>query len=614
LPPISHTTQQAQVEIVLDCNGNFRRARVVEKAESATLIPCSERSGGRSGRKPVSHPLCDKLQYIAADFSRFGGEVTSGFTKNPQKPHREYMDALVDWTQSNHSHPKLHAIVIYLQKGRVVADLAREGVLPVDDSDSGQPRLVKSWTGQQNQTPAIFKVLPNKQTPADAFVRWRVEEFSNPASATWDDEALIDSWIRYYEGQQSRRGLCMVSGSDEVLAEQHPAKLRSGADKAKLVSSNDTSGYTFRSRFSDADQAAGIGYEVTQKAHNALQWLIKRQGYRNEAQVVVAWAVAGKKIPDPLKNSLELLGVESSGDDGEHLSVGDVGQAFADRLNRAIRGYRAALGSLDDIVIMGLDSANPGRMAITFYRELKGSEFLDRVQEWHQQNAWPQNFGKDLHFVGAPAPREIAEAAYGKRLDDQLRKATVERLLPCIVDARPVPFDLVASAARRASNRVVLPHWEWEKCLGIACSLIKGHYVNRSYQMSLEPKRSTRDYLYGRLLAIAEEIESRALYVAKEKRDTTAARLMQRFAERPCSTWRSIELALSPYKTRLRTSRGPFLYRMETRLDEITAAFAVNEFTDDRPLSGEFLLGYHCERSHLRTSTQADKDEQDSDE
>ena len=65
--------------------------------------------------------------------------------------------------------------------------------------------------------------------------------------------------------------------------------------------------------------------------------------------------------------------------------------------------------------------------------------------------------------------------------------------------------------------------------------------------MTLETDRRTRDYLYGRLLAIAENIESRALFVARETRDTTAARLMQRFADRPYSTWRTIELALVPY-------------------------------------------------------------------
>jgi len=76
--------------------------------------------------------------------------------------------------------------------------------------------------------------------------------------------------------------------------------------------------------------------------------------------------------------------------------------------------------------------------------------------------------------------------------------------------------------------------------------------------MTLETDRTSRDYLYGRLLAIAEHIEGRALYVGGETRDTTAAKLMQRFADRPASTWRTIELALTPSKSRLRAKRAGF--------------------------------------------------------
>ena len=43
--------------------------------------------------------------------------------------------------------------------------------------------------------------------------------------------------------------------------------------------------------------------------------------------------------------------------------------------------------------------------------------------------------------------------------------------------------------------------------------------------MSLEEDRNSRDYLFGRLLAIAEKIEGHALYLAKETRGTTAERL-----------------------------------------------------------------------------------------
>ena len=117
--------------------------------------------------------------------------------------------------------------------------------------------------------------------------------------------------------------------------------------------------------------------------------------------------------------------------------------------------------------------------------------------------------------------------------------------------------------------------------------------------MSLETDRHSRDYLYGRLLAIAEHIESRALYVAGEKRDTAAAKLMQRFADRPASTWRIIEPALKPYISRLRTKRSGFMHEMDKLLDEIIPSFVGDDFLDDSKLSGEFLLGYHCQRQVL---------------
>lgn len=117
--------------------------------------------------------------------------------------------------------------------------------------------------------------------------------------------------------------------------------------------------------------------------------------------------------------------------------------------------------------------------------------------------------------------------------------------------------------------------------------------------MDLEADRHSRDYLYGRLLALAERIESLALYVGGEKRDTTAAKLMQRFADRPASTWRTIELALTPAKSRLRAKRGGSMHEMDKLHDEIVTSFQGNDFMDDSKLTGEFLLGYHCQRRAL---------------
>jgi CRISPR-associated protein Csd1 len=158
-----------------------------------------------------------------------------------------------------------------------------------------------------------------------------------------------------------------------------------------------------------------------------------------------------------------------------------------------------------------------------------------------------------------------------------------------------------------------LERWEFDKNLGIACALFKGFFKERSYKMALEQDRTTRNYLYGRLLAIAEHIEGRALYLAKEKRDTNATKLMQRFADHPCSTWKTIELSLIPYKTRLRTKRPSFLNEMEKQLDEVISAFQGQDFLDEQRLSGEFLLGYHCQRQALWDKKEPEADEEDTD-
>lgn len=609
LAPLSHVIQQAHIEIVLDGDGNFRRARVIEKEN--TVIPATEKSATARTSGIVPHPLCDHVKYCAADY------VVGGETVN--KHFQEYKKQLKSWCGSPHSHPKAVAVLKYVEKGCVVDDLVSEGVLPVAASGC----LLTRWESKENKPPLFKQLTKDPKTkeykPQNALIRWVVESTSDIISESWKDPALREAWIDYSTDIEVTPGLCMVTGISQVLADKHPKGLRGGKDGAKLISykKEKDSDFIYLGRFLEAHQVVGVGSAVTQKAHSALRWLIERQGYRNGDQAIVAWSVADDDMPDwsqdtnALFLSAEELELIAAVEEAEQPArdPGDVGQAFANRLNNSIRGYRTNLGPTNTIVVMGLDSASKGRMAITYYRELTGSEYLDRIEAWHESYAWRQDYGKDLknkrsiRFIGAPSPRDVAEAAYGRRAKDKqhekLIKTTVERLLPCIIDGQPLPHDLVESVVRRTCNRVGMDHWEWEKNLGIACALFKGYFKEREYEMTLETNRTSRDYLYGRLLAIAEHIESRALYVGGETRDTTAAKLMQRFADRPASAWRTIELALTPAKSRLRAKRGPFLHGMEKLHDEVVSSFVGDDFLDDSKLTGEFLLGYHCQRQML---------------
>ncbi len=607
LAPICHTTQNAQITIVIDGAGNFLRAHVIPKTDARTIIPATEEAAGRAGKKPLSYPLCDKLQYVAGDFVQFGGEVTSGFTEDPREPHSEYIKQLSDWCASPYRHSKVSAVKEYVVRGWGVDDLVHAGILPVDNHG----KLVKAWTGGKESAPEIFRSMPSESSPENAFVRFAVEIPGDPQSALWTDASAWDSWINYYSTVKTVKGLCYVTGKELLLADHHPAKIRNGVDKAKLISSNDTSGFTFRGRFTSADEACGVGFEVTQKAHSALRWLIPRQGYRDGDQAVAAWAISGKEIPRLLADTASLIGLESP--TAEAKDPGYTAQEAGIALSRLLAGYSAKLTPTEEVIVMALDSATPGRMAIRYYRELRGSEFLQRVCLWHTACSWRQQYAKDKVFIGAPAPRDIAETAYGARVDDKLRQATVERLLPCIVEESQIPADLVDSCIRRTSNKNGMELWEWEKALGIACALFRYQHKERGYTMALDRDRKTRDYLYGRLLALAEHLEGRALYVAGEQRETNAGRLMQRFADRPYSTWRTIETSLTPYKVRLRTKRGAFLHKLEEEMDAVEDVFQTDDFLSDRRLSGEFLLGYHCQRSALKGSP-ADEPETESKE
>lgn len=594
LLPLYHTMQNAQVHVVLDAGGNLLRAAVVSKENAQTIIPATEESAGRSGSKIAPHALFDTLQYVAGDYLLWGG--------NPKKKKNEsgfesYIKGLRGWVEWSNE-PKLQSVFAYLMKGQLINNLVRAKVL-VEDTGG---KLADSWN-ESTEPPPIFKAIKqgNKRGQYEAFVRFSVEIPGDKSSELWKDLGLRESWTTYYASLQRDNRLCMATGEIVGAASNHPKNIRYPGDGAKLISSNDTEGFTYLGKFTTASEACDVGIEVTQKAHNALRWLIARQGRRDGEQAVVAWAVSGVDIPDPMADSFSFL--FGSDEHEPKKEAGYTAQETGIALSKKIAGYSAKLRATDGVVVIAVDSATPGRMAIRYYRELTGSEFLARIEAWHAGCCWRQCFGKDRIFFGAPAPRDIAETAYGRRPDDNLRKATVERLLPCIVDGAPIPRDLVESCVRRASNRNGVKVREWERALGIACALFRYHHKERNYDMPLERERNSRDYLYGRLLALAEHLESRALYVGGEKRATNSEKLMQRFADRPYSTWLILETGLTPYKVRLRAKRPGFLHKVETEIDEVVNDFNPDDFTSDKRLAGEFLLGYHCQREALRPTS-----------
>ena len=625
LTPVGHTIQNAHIVIVIDGQGNFQTARVMPP-KTAILLPATESSENRtSGEAP--HPLADKIQYVAKDYADYGGEKKAYF--------EGYLKQLKAWCESPFAHPKVQAVLHYVAKGRVVTDLVEAGIFPLD-SDG---KVLNKWEAE-GDAPPIFSVLPKTKGEIEfgsALVCWQVEIAGDVHSQTWTDKTIQQSWADYAASEKAEKGFCLVQGEETVISTMHPAKLRHTGDKAKLISSNDTAGYTFRGRFATAEEAASVSADVSAKAHSALRWLISRQGIRNGDQVTVAWAISGKSVPSPMKDiSAELDWADMANWDISAVENPDeitaqrlpensetspdwsvnIGRAAAQIIKKKLHGYQAELKAHEQISLLMLDSATPGRMALTYYQEFLPADYFANLDAWIDDFSWYQRYSIEVpngkktekrtqwRFL-PPSPYSIADAVYGKSLSDTLKKQLYARLLPVIAGGTsvPIPEDLVQKSFQAACNPNGCENWEWQRNIGVACALYKGwrarHHdlsQRRTYPMSLDTQNRSRDYLYGRLLAVAENTESYALYLAGEKRATTAERYMQRFAEHPFATWRNIELALKPYQERLRNNGKD---TGAQAIGEIMELFATDDFTCDDKLSGEFLLGYHCQKMEI---------------
>ncbi|TMO55793.1 type I-C CRISPR-associated protein Cas8c/Csd1 [Pseudoalteromonas phenolica] len=598
--PICHTLQNAHIHIVINNQGEFVRAEVLEKAQ--VVLPATEQSAGRSSGL-CAHALADKIQYVAKDYPDFGGAKKSGFEL--------YHEQLKAWCDSEHGHSAVSAVYQYIAKGTVVADLIAEKVLHTQDG-----QLLTKWH-DEGETPALLKILPKEKGLFDqgsALVCWSVEIPGDPQSKTWLDPSIQQSWIAFDSQNGESSALCYATGEDKLVASNHPAKIRHSGDKAKLISANDKSGYTFRGRFLSNEEACNISFEVTQKAHNALRCLLTKQSvFRNGDQVYLAWAISGKEVPK--STELDFNDFASFLDETDSVDhTQDLGRAYANQLKRYFNGIKTKnqLEDNDQIALLGLDSATPGRMGILYYRETIAKEFLARLEQWQRDLGWQQRvkINEQWQWVNsAPSLYRVLDGVYGEVLKsaDTLKKNLITRLYPCIVEGKPIPKDIMESAFHRAINRVAYKSdqtWLWLQNLGIACSLIKGFYTRKNkkeFPMALQKDYASRAYLFGRLLAVANKVEKIALSSSEANRLTTAERFMSQFVNRPSSTWLNISNALVPYQQRLFNNYQGYDKATKALISQITDMFTPVDFTSNQKLSPEFLLGFHNQMIWLET-------------
>ena len=611
LLPIAHSTANAQIEVTVDLDGNFVGAltEIVAKngKNEITVIPVTEDSASR-GNGNFPHPLCDKLCYVAGDYSKYTGE-------GKEEQFSAYIEFLGRWVDMGNAHPWVRAVWQYVKKGHVVSDLISVGILTTEEDG-----LLSAKENKIHQFPQ-----------RDAFIRFAVED-DGKKRKLWKSQEIFTSYAQFYQQCLENRALCYVSGREENCTEKHPSKIRNTADKAKLISGNDENGFTYRGRFESRDEAVNIGYEISQKAHNALRWLLQKQGYKRDGSAIVVWKLPKKRedaeelelsVPNIFENSANAFSIDwdkifsDTEEAAEEIENIDTGSRYANLINRAMAGYKRMFDVDDRVIMMAVDAATTGRLSITFYHEFAGNQFIDSVISWHTNCRWRRkvklkgNDEKSIWVDSAPAPREMALAALGTErgngyldCDADLLKNTVQRILPCIVGlAQRIPSDIVRAAASRASNPQAYSSFVWEnQVLAVACAMMKYNLDKarkKEEQMDTERERAI---LFGKLLAVVDEMERKALYNAdkgsSDNRLTNAKKLWNAYTRRPAATYeRLYSKIMQAYIGRLSGGSRNFL---EREAEELMNQLNEIQGFCNRPIKEDYLLGYCEERKMIR--------------
>lgn len=595
LVPLGFVRKKVKYHVVLTQTGQFVSADELMDEIQFKEIPSTPQAESRTGDNGTPFPLAEQLKYLVYEdenLKRFG----------------RYMEQLNAWCEQPEAPACLRAVYTYLDGHTLLADLESQPNLKLKYYKNAEHR---EGAGEDTKAMVCFSVQMQDGSNDDLWLRTDVKQ----------------SWERYLANKlPGARVFCYVEGRLLPSVDNHPKLL----GNAKLISAKDSEfPFQYKGRFVDDRSAALVSFDASVHAHNALTWLIARQGMQKYGMIWVVWNTNGAsmKVPIDEKNGFFEEEEEEEEENSVSKPVIDTFANYAKEVNSAALGYNGKLHDYDlertnYAVIMGLEAATDGRMSVTYYQECPGNEYAERLEDWYKDCCW-WHYSREgkKKIISTPNSDDIASAVMGidavnaakrdmkcEKSHTKLMRKLQSRILTCIVDRQQLPLDVVRSAFYRACAPLAFVsgkdrQWSrsaWENSVDTACAMIfcfqkraiRGE--SEMFDPELQAGSKKADYLYGRLLAVADFIEEKAMDKGRDY-PTNAIRLMQQFARHPFETWPKIHEKLIP-SFRKHGSKSN-MYQMI--LEEIEGSFSGDDRYECGELSLEFLQGFSSQRQVL---------------
>lgn len=552
LVPLYHIKKKIDLIVLLKGDGTLIN---IVKTEENGIIPATEAAQGRSGTTVAPYPLIDQGKYFV-----------------DEKKVDAYLDNLKIWCEKDPDNIVIKAVYSYVSKRTFQSDLTKAGI-------------TEDYLGKN--------------------VGWEIIT-SGKNIKTWDNHELQESFTSFFKEEygNGESSFCMINGKEELPIKIVPSISKFGL--AKLISSNDTSDFSFRGRFIKSEDAVSLGYDTTQKAINALSWLCGNQSVYLGRSSLLCWNPDGVKTEDP---TLPLI------DDGENVTYSD----YKEALDNYVKVKTNSLGLNDrNVITVIFDTPTTGRLSIKFYNELTIDDFISNLASWDSSCCWyDSREGK----VRSPRLSDIMKYSFGSGESFRFDNKVYEMNYPILVERRVsngrIPTEIVRNLVNKCSNLQIYMknnYWDAQHLLFVTCCVLRKYLIDsikEEYNMALERDLKNRSYQYGRLLAVFEKIELDALSGTDTKRVTNAIRMQSMFVRRPGYTSKLIlEKLKSGYYSRFTGAKAGALVYYEKLIGEIMnviSSFPMDEF--DKPLDETYIMGYYLQKNDFYSSKNDDNKE-----
>lgn len=454
-------------------------------------------------------------------------------------------------------------------------------------------RFLEKWDPAQGADWAIL---------ADVGPGYGVFQILGQTSYVHEDPAIQSWWMAQSgAGKSSSQGQCLITGKIAPIARlQYKIKKVGGQGEAQIVTFNAPA---FESYGKTQSLNAPISEEAAFRWATALNALTDGpMSFKHRYTLGDATVVFWTGQPTTTEDIFAAFASGSTAPAQEEAQKERTRQKL-ELFLKALRKGREAYGELDADVekvhfyLLGLTGQAQGRIGVRFFYTDRLVVLLDNLRRHHADSIVVRQFDEESRRPDPEFPTlqqwldETAPRRQGKVDRDQIPPLLEGPLLHAVITGALYPAGLFSAVMRRIQADREVNY--------IRARIIAGYLrrnLKQEVSMSLDPERKDPAYRLGRLFAVLEMVQQRAI-------ENINATIRDRFYSAASATPGAVfPRLLRTYQHHLAKLEGGAKIYFERLAQDILAP--VKEFPSHLNLAeqGQFALGYYHQARDLWTS------------